>query len=183
MYPDRSSPTVAVHSIFACLTAAAYYGIKEVAKIDVKGAFIQTPMEGPPVYMRCNKDLTRLIVEIYPHLEKFVSKSGYLYCLLLKALYGCVQASKLWFDKLIEFLKREGYEQSPIDPCVLRRVDDNKVWLLLIYVDDVLVIADRAENLPGLLLRLGRNIPILECRFVLRTDTLLWIWFIILPKF
>ena len=62
MYPDRSSPTVAVHSIFACLAVAAYNNIKEVAKIDVKGAFIQTPMEGPPVYMRCNRDLTKLML-------------------------------------------------------------------------------------------------------------------------
>ena len=145
MYPDRSSPTVAVHSIFTCLTAAAYNGIREVAKIDVKGAFIQTPMEGPSVFMHCNRDLTRLIVEVYPDLQKFVRKNGYFYCGLLKALYGYVQASKLWFDKLIKFLKQEGYKQSPIDPCVMRRIVGDKVWLLLIYVDDILVIADRAE--------------------------------------
>lgn len=145
MYPDRSSPTVAVHSMFACLTAAAHAGFKEVAKIDVKGAFIQTPMEGPPVYMRCNKDLTKLIVEVYPHLQKFVSTKGYMYCRLLKALYGCVQASKLWFDKLIKFLRSEGYEQSPIDPCVMRKVVGDRVWLLLICVDDILVIADKEE--------------------------------------
>ena len=96
------------------------------------------------MYMRCNKELTRLIVEVYPDLKKFVSKAGYLYCRLLKALYGCVQASKLWFDKLIKFLRREGYEQSPIDPCVMRRIVGNQVWLLLIYVDDILVIADKS---------------------------------------
>jgi hypothetical protein len=54
MSPDCSFPTVAVHSIFACLTVAAHRGIKEVTKIDVKGAFIQSPMEGPPVYMPCS---------------------------------------------------------------------------------------------------------------------------------
>ena len=65
---------------------------------------------------------------------------------MLKALYPrCIQASKLWFDKLTKFLKNKGYEQSPIDPCVLRRVVNNKVWLLLIYVDDILVITDRSE--------------------------------------
>ena len=137
MYLDRYSPTVAVHSIFACLTVAAHRGIKEVAKIDVKGAFIQTPMEGSPVYMRCSKELTQLIVEVYPHLKKFMSDKGYLFCKLLKALYGCVQASKLWFNKLVKFLQEEGYEQSPIDPCVMRRIVGNDVWLLLIYVDDM----------------------------------------------
>jgi len=95
--------------------------------------------------MRCNKDLTKLIVEVYLHLQKFVSKKGYLYCRLLKALYGCVQASKLWFDKLIRFLRSEGYEQSPTDPCVMRKIVDGKICLLLIYVDDILVIAQRDE--------------------------------------
>ena len=147
MYLDRSSPTVAVHSIFACLTAAAHAGFKEVAKIDVKGAFIQTPMEGPPVYMRCNKDLTKLIVEVYPKMQKFVSTAGCLYCPLLKALYGCVQASKLWFNKLVKFLRLEGYEQRPIpiDLCVMWKVVGDPVWLLLIYVDYILVIADKAK--------------------------------------
>lgn len=40
LYPDKSSPTVAVHSILACLAAAALNGVTEVAKIDVKGAFM-----------------------------------------------------------------------------------------------------------------------------------------------
>jgi hypothetical protein len=102
-------------------------------------------MEGPPVYMRCNPDLTRLIVEIYPELKQYVTKRGYLYCKLLKALYGCIQASKLWLNKLVKFLKADGYEQSPTDPCVLRKLVDGKLYLLLIYVDDILILADRAE--------------------------------------
>ena len=134
MYPDRSTPTAAVHSIFTCLAVAAFHNIKEVAKIDVKGVFIQTPMEGPHVYMRCNRDLTKLIVEVYPHLQQFVSKNGFLYCRLLKALYGCVQASKLWYDKLIRFLR-----------SAHREIVNGKVRLLLVYVDDILVIAERAE--------------------------------------
>ena len=100
-------------------SVAALHGITEVAKIDVKGAFIQTPMEGPPVYMRCNPDLTRLIIEIYLELKKYVNERGYLYCKLLEALYGCIQASKLWFNKLVKFLKQDGYEQSPTDPSMI----------------------------------------------------------------
>jgi hypothetical protein len=52
-FPDRSSPTVAIHSVMMVL--AAYAGRLdnfEVCKIDVKGAFVQTPMEGEPIYMQ-----------------------------------------------------------------------------------------------------------------------------------
>ncbi len=60
-------------------------------------------------------------------------------------LYGCVQASKLWYNKLTKVLRAEGYEHSPTDPCVMWWVVDGKVFLLLIYVDDILVLADEVE--------------------------------------
>ena len=145
LFPNKSSPTVAIHSILSCLTVAAYNGVQEAVKIDVKGAFIQTPMEGPPVYMRCDKNLTRLIVEVYPQFKKYVSKDGYLYNRLKKTLYGCIQASSLWFKKLVKFLTTQGYEQSPTDPCVMPHVVNGQIFLLLIYVDDVLILADCDE--------------------------------------
>jgi Reverse transcriptase (RNA-dependent DNA polymerase). len=60
-------------------------------------------------------------------------------------LYGCIQASKLWYDNLIAFLKRLGYEVCPTDRCVLRKVVGEKVHLLLVYVDDILIIAEDNE--------------------------------------
>ncbi len=68
-----------------------------------------------------------------------------LYGRLLKALYGCVQASRLWFNKLTRVLHCKGYEHSPEDPCVMRWVVSKKVFLLLIYVDDILLLADDEE--------------------------------------
>jgi len=49
LFPDRSSPTAALHSLMACLAVASTNGLTKIGKIDVKGAFIQTEMEGPPV--------------------------------------------------------------------------------------------------------------------------------------
>ncbi len=44
LFPDRSSPTMAIHSIMTCLAVAAYNKHYKMGKIDVKGAFIQTEM-------------------------------------------------------------------------------------------------------------------------------------------
>ncbi len=56
-FPDRSSPTVAILSVMMVLAAfAGRLDDYEVCKIDVKGAFIQTPMEGDPIYMRIGRD-------------------------------------------------------------------------------------------------------------------------------
>ncbi len=70
---------------------------------------------------------------------------GILYCRVVKALYGCVQASKLWYNKLTKVLWVEGYKHSPTDHCVMRKVVNGKVFLLLIYVDDILILADTTE--------------------------------------
>ncbi len=52
LYPDRASPTVAIHSILTCLAVAAHKDDCKMSKVDVKGAFIQREMSGPPVYIK-----------------------------------------------------------------------------------------------------------------------------------
>jgi hypothetical protein len=61
------------------------------------------------------------------------------------ALYGCMQASKLWFEKLTKVFRREGYEHSPMDPFIRRQIIRDKIFLMLIYLDYVLIFADKAE--------------------------------------
>ena len=61
-------------------------------------------------------------------------------------LYGCVQASQLWYNKLTKFLCNLGYEALPTDPCVMRKIVDGKISLLVIYVDDILVLAEEKET-------------------------------------
>jgi len=145
LYPDRSSPTVSVHAILTCLALAACNTGYTLGKIDVKGAFIQTEMSGTPVYIKCTRQLRDLIVDLYPEYEKYIGRDGVLYCKLLKALYGCVQASKLWYQKVSKFLESLGYERGEVDPCVFRRVVGEKVYLLTLYVDDILLIAESSE--------------------------------------
>jgi hypothetical protein len=44
-----------------------------------------------------------------------------------------------------KFLQAEGYEPSPTDPCVMRKIVDGCIFLLLIYVNDILLFADLDE--------------------------------------
>jgi len=79
MYPDKSSPTVAVHSFFTVL------GLAIVIKIDIKDAFVQTPMKGEPVYMRIDPKISQYVVNMFPELGDMLEGDGCLYMLLLKA--------------------------------------------------------------------------------------------------
>jgi hypothetical protein len=53
IYNDSSSPTAVVHSILTSLLVAAVNISYKLAKIDVKGAFVQTRMKGPDVFIKC----------------------------------------------------------------------------------------------------------------------------------
>jgi hypothetical protein len=63
---------------------------------------------------------------------------------MLKAMYGCVQASLLWYKLLIQVLEGIGFEVSEVDRCVMQLIVNGVVNIILIYVDDLLVFATRA---------------------------------------
>ena len=58
--------------------------------------------------------------------------------LLLKALYGLVQAARQWWKKFKEVMNSIGYVPSPADPCLFLRQskDKKKNSFVIIYVDD-----------------------------------------------
>jgi hypothetical protein len=104
MYPNKSSPTVAVHLVFTALGLASGKWWRIVMKIDIKGAFVQTPMEGE-VYMRVNQKMASYVINLFQDLKEMVHDDGCLYTLLLKAMYGCIQASALWYALIQSFLE------------------------------------------------------------------------------
>ncbi len=79
-------------------------------------------------------------------LKRYISSDDLLYFKLLKALYGCVQANRVWFEKHTMVLRHEGYEHSPTDPCEMRQIVRDKIFLLSIYMDDILIFADEMEH-------------------------------------
>jgi hypothetical protein len=116
-----------------------------VGKLDVKGAFFQMEMMGIPVYIKYTGAVCKLIVEMYPGLQEYVGTDGMLYCRLKKALYVCVQASKLWYQQLCKFLEELGYEKSEVEACLFCKVIGEVVYILLVYVDDIHVCAEAPE--------------------------------------
>jgi hypothetical protein len=103
-------------------------------------------MEGEPVFMRVDKKISKHVVEEFPELKMHVEEDGCIYMILQKAMYGCVQASALWYKLLRKVLERFEYEASETDQCVFRKKsNDGKIYILLVYVDDVLALVDAVE--------------------------------------
>jgi len=145
LYPNKSSPTIAIHSVFTVLGLAATKAWRIVVKIDVKGAFVQTPMSGEPTFIRLDPKVSKYVMELFPNLKNMVEEDGCLYTVLLKAMYGCVQASALWYAMIRAELEELGYSVGPTDPCVFVKQVGDRIYILLLYVDDILAIADKEE--------------------------------------
>ena len=113
---------------------------------NVPNAFVQTSM--PPleegaerVIMKITGVLVDLLVQIAPEIyaDYVVFENGrkVLYVEVLKALYGMLVASLLWYKKFRSDLEVEGFEFNPYDPCVANCQVWGKQHTVRFHVDDL----------------------------------------------
>ncbi len=91
--------------------------------------------------MKIGKDIIKHILDAFPEYADFVTNNGTMYVRMLKAMYGCVQASLLWYKLLVKVLTGIGFVVCEVDRCVMRLIVNGIVNVILIYVDDLLVFA------------------------------------------
>jgi hypothetical protein len=116
--------------------------------------------------MKFDKQLTELI-SILPQLKHFITPEGTLYTKLLKALYRCIQSSRLWYNKLVPVLQCLHYETCLVDQCIMCCIINNKVHLIIIYVDDLLLLANKVEADQGPFIRIQLDYDDKRCNTVL----------------
>jgi Reverse transcriptase (RNA-dependent DNA polymerase) len=101
------------------------------------------PLEGDHVvYMRLNKYLSNILISCDKSYKQYQNTNGTIVVQLLKALYGCVESAKLWYDKISNNLKNLKYNINPYDKCVFNRIENNNSQTtLVIHVDDMMISA------------------------------------------
>ena len=119
---------------------------RKAAKVDITGAYLNAPMTGEDVIMELDKTLTEIIAKYLPELKPYES-NGKLLVRLDRALYGCVQSAKLWYDMLTNVLREAGFVANPTDPCVVNTIRNDKQITLVIYVDDILILTEDEDNI------------------------------------
>jgi hypothetical protein len=68
------------------------------------------------------------MVKLYPEYGKFVDYDGYMYTVMKKTMYGCIQARSMWFDLLTKVLREFGYGHCPTDKCVIKSSEDTSYF-------------------------------------------------------
>ncbi len=61
-----------------------------------------------------------------------------LYVVLMRALYGMLDAALLWYKKFREDLEGIGFTFNPYDPCVVNKIIDGKQLTIRFHVDDIM---------------------------------------------
>ena len=137
---ESASPTVSLPSVLITSTIDAHEG-REVAIIDIPNAFVQTENVGEAVYMKLRGEMALMLVELCPEMHEdylvYENDKPALYVRVMKALYGMMQSSLLFYKKFVSDLEKEGFKLNPHDPCVANEMVNGEQLTLTWHVDDV----------------------------------------------
>jgi hypothetical protein len=146
IYDDISSPTVSTAAAFITIAVAAKEN-RHAYTIDIGGAYLNARMKNVKVRMRLDPFLSKELIKLDPSYSKYLCRDNTLVVLLEKALYGCVESAKLWYDHLVASLVRMGFTANRYEPCVMNKMVNGKQATICIHVDDLLVTCTDIEVL------------------------------------
>ena len=133
-YEETFSLVAMLKSIRILLAVAASLDY-EIWQMDVKTTFLNGNLE-EDIYMQ--------------QPEGFIDRGQeHMACKLQRSIYGLKQASRTWNIRLDQAITLYGFEKSPDEPCVYKRIQGTKVVFLVLYVDDILLIGNDIEVLSS----------------------------------
>jgi hypothetical protein len=118
---DVSSPVVSSTSVNILAAIAAHEG-RHVYTVDIGSAYLNSDMSGDCVLMKLSPELADILVKLENSYEKYLNFDGSLTVHLVKALYGCVKSSSLWYMTLSSFLTEIGFKTNAYDRCVMNKM-------------------------------------------------------------
>jgi hypothetical protein len=140
---NHSSPTVAIHHLYAVAAISAQEN-RKVVTIDIEGAYLNANMDNT-VIMAIRGQIATVLEFMYPESYERYSHNGVIYVKLLKALYGTIEAARLWYLTLSNHLSTIGYKSNPYEQCMFTKGKGEDSVMITIYVDD-LMIASKSED-------------------------------------
>lgn len=133
-YEETFSPTADMTSVRVLMQKAAQDKLI-LHQMDVKTAYLHAPidceiyMEQPEGYERKSETGEKLV------------------CMLQKSLYGLKQSGRNWNAMLHACLTENGFEQNSADNCVYSKQKKDEKVILLIWVDDLILAANKESVL------------------------------------
>jgi hypothetical protein len=100
------------------------------------------------VIVLIDKECSKLLIELDNTYQTYLQDDGRIAVQLDKALYGCLQSGKLWYDLVSTYLQQIKFKINDADPCVFNKFGiNNKQITVCLYVDDLLVTGEMVDIL------------------------------------
>ena len=146
-YDETFSPVVRFESIRTIIALAASFKLK-LNQMDIKTAFLNGELK-EDIYMQ--------------QPEGFVVKeSGKLVCRLKRSIYGLNQLARCWNTELDYCLKEIGFSQLDCDPCTYNRIVDGNVFVIAVYVDDIILAGHNDDIMNKVKIAIGNKFNVTD---------------------
>ncbi|KAJ0539592.1 putative RNA-directed DNA polymerase [Helianthus annuus] len=131
-YQETFSPVSRKDSLRIVMALVAHFDL-ELHQMNVKTAFLNGDLD-EDVYMK--------------QPEGFKPEGQeYLVYKLKKSIYGLKQASRQWYLKFDEVMKRQGFMKNQVDQCTYLKMSGSNFTILVLYVDDILLASNSLDML------------------------------------
>lgn len=140
---ETLAPVARIISIKIILGLAAEYNL-EVHQFDFFSAYLNGNLE-ETIYMEVPEDLASVLKGNYQE-QDFKNKV----CCLNKAIYGLKQSSRQWYKKLDLMLNDLNLKPLDANACVYFHKNGDKITLVSIYVDDLILASNDEKKIDEL---------------------------------
>jgi hypothetical protein len=76
-----------------------------------------------------------------------------------KAMYGCIESARMWYEDLAQTLRDAGYVANPADKCVFNLGSGKGQCTAAIHVDDMMISCVNQRTIDSLLTHLRNKYP------------------------
>lgn len=134
---DTYSPTVSYPTVLLTLNLILAMKL-EYATADFTSAYLNSEFKGN-LFMSLNPYVAGLMVEIDSKAKDFLQQDGSMFVKIKRGLYGLQESAKLWYETLAKDLIQQGYVCSKYDQAMFNKIQNDRLDLILVYVDDMLL--------------------------------------------
>ena len=138
-YDDIFSPVVRFESVRTVFALAAENDL-HVHHMDVSNAFLNSKLDS----------------EVFMTQPETFSNNN-LVCKLNKSIYGLKQSSECWNFNLDAFIKQQGFSQSNADACIYTKTTSSDLFVVAVYVDDIIIASKSMNEISKLKSSLCKN--------------------------
>ena len=98
------------------------------------------------LYGSMDNDIYMKILKGFKLSEANSTKPRNMYSIKLQqSLYGLKQSGRMWYNRLSEYLQKEGYVNNPICSCIFIKKSETRFAIMAVYVDDLNLVGTPKE--------------------------------------